>query len=114
MSPPSSRTSAAVRMSCQLIALCTGAPLSRSHTMVDSRWLAMPRATRSEGCSDALSSAPCTTSTTLRQISSGSCSTHPGRGKICSCSFWAIDTMRAERSKTMQREDAVPWSIAAT
>src|ERR1700677_3710133 len=30
------------------------------------------------------------------------------------CSFWATDTMLPERSKIRQRDDAVPWSIAAT
>src|ERR1700735_901839 len=30
------------------------------------------------------------------------------------CSFWAIDTMLPERSKIRHRDDAVPWSIAAT
>src|ERR1700735_498874 len=33
---------------------------------------------------------------------------------MCRCSFWAIDTMWPERSKIRQRDDAVPWSIAAT
>src|SRR6202020_2329782 len=33
---------------------------------------------------------------------------------MCRCSFWAIDTMFPERSKIRQRDDAVPWSIAAT
>src|SRR6201995_2773178 len=30
------------------------------------------------------------------------------------CSFWATETMRPERSKTRHRDEAVPWSIAAT
>ena len=34
-------------MSCQVIALCTGAPVARSHSTVVSRWLVMPSPTRS-------------------------------------------------------------------
>ena len=41
------------------------------------------------------SSASPTTSSVRLQISAGSCSTQPGFGKICSCSFWAIETTRA-------------------
>ena len=43
-----------------------------------------------------------------RQISEASCSTHPGCGKICSCSFCAADTMRPDRSNTMNRVLVVP------
>ena len=57
--------------------------------------------------------APATTSWTLVQISVASCSTQPGFGKICSCSFWSTETMRPSRSKTMQRVEVVPWSMAA-
>ncbi len=49
-SPASSRTSAAVRVSCQTIALCTGSPVARSHTTVVSRWLVMPIAATSPAC----------------------------------------------------------------
>ncbi len=111
--PPSSATSWSVRVSCQLIALCAGSPVSRSHSSVVSRWLAIPIAITSRKDSCALSSASVTTVTTLAQISRGLCSTQPGRGKMCSCSFWLTETMRPTRSNTMQREDAVPWSIDA-
>ena len=57
--------------------------------------------------------APATTSWTLVQISVASCSTQPGFGKICSCSFWSTETIRPSRSKTMQRLEVVPWSMAA-
>ena len=40
---------AAVRRSCQTIALCTGSPVRRSQTSVVSRWLAMPIAARRSG-----------------------------------------------------------------
>ena len=100
-------------MSPQLIAFWTGAPVARSHTTVVSRWFAIPSATRSPGASCALASASRTTSSTLRQISHGSCSTHPGRGKIWWCSFWPTDTIRACWSNTRQRDEAVPWSMAA-
>ena len=39
----------AVRRSCQTMALWTGSPVSRSHTMVVSRWLVMPMAATSRG-----------------------------------------------------------------
>src|SRR3954447_2618405 len=101
-------------MSCQLSALCTGTPVSRSHSTVVSRWLVMPSATMSETVSCTLASASEITNWTLRQICSASCSTCPGRGKMCSCSIWLTETMRAPRSKTMHRDDAVPWSTDAT
>ena len=100
-------------MSAQLIAFCTGTPVARSQTTVVSRWLAMPSATRSATVSCALPSASWTTSSTLPQISTGSCSTQPGRGKIWRCSFWPTDTIRARSSKIMQRDEAVPWSMEA-
>ena len=80
--PPSSRTRWSVRMSCQLIALWTGTPVSRSHSTVVSRWFVIPSPTRSAASSWAVASASPTTYWTLRQISAGSCSTSPGPGKI--------------------------------
>src|SRR3712207_2072872 len=55
-----------------------------------------------------------TTSRVLRQISIGSCSTQPARGKICWCSFWPTETTAPSWSKIMQRVLVVPWSMAAT
>ena len=76
---PARRTSWSVRVSCQLIALCTGAPVARSHSTVVSRWLVMPSATRSRRRERRRRRAPAaTTCWTLRQISIGSCSTQPG------------------------------------
>jgi hypothetical protein len=69
-------------MSCQVIAFWTGTPVARSQTTVVSRWFVMPSATRSATVSCAFVSASCTTSSTFCQISTASCSTHPGRGKI--------------------------------
>jgi hypothetical protein len=37
----------------------------------------------------------------------------PGLGKSWRCSRWSIETMVAAASKTMQRVDVVPWSMAA-
>ena len=37
----------AVRRSCHTIALCTGLPVSRFHTIVVSRWFTMPMAATS-------------------------------------------------------------------
>src|SRR5690606_21340378 len=107
-SASSARTSSSVRVSCQTIAWCTGWPVARSHTSVVSRWLVMPTAT---GVAEPSASA--TTASTLVQISSASCSTQPGRGKIWRCSRWATDTIWPAESKTLQRLEVVPWSIAA-
>ncbi len=62
----------------------------------------------------ALASAPATTACTLDQISVASCSTQPGFGKIWRCSRWSTATIAPCWSKTMQRLEVVPWSIAAT
>ncbi len=77
----------AVRVSCHTMALYTGWPVTRSHTTVVSRWLVMPTAARSGAARPPLLSAPAITSCVRAQISSGLCSTQPGRGKICWCSF---------------------------
>ena len=92
----------------------TGRPVARSQTTVVSRWLVMPTAARPAGPVPADRSASETTCWTLSQISSASCSTQPGRGKICRCSRWATATISPARSKTMHREEVVPWSMAAT
>ena len=42
-----------------------------------------------------------------------SCSTQPGRGKICRCSRWSTATIAPAASKTMHRDEVVPWSMAA-
>ncbi len=76
-----------VRVSCQTIALCTGVPVLRFQTTAVSRWLVTPTAARSDVDRLPFSRAPCTTSCVRSQISVGECSTQPGCGKICSCSF---------------------------
>ena len=60
-----------------------GLPVARSQTMVVSRWLVMPMAATSLGCALALAKASSATAICDAAISSGSCSTHPGWGKIC-------------------------------
>jgi hypothetical protein len=79
-SSTSRATMPSVRVSCQVIARASGTPVCRFQITVVSRWLAMPRPTRSSGVRPALFSAAGTTRVTLRQISSASCSTRPGRG----------------------------------
>ncbi len=54
----------------------------------------MPMAASSSLAMPADDSASPTTSSVRLQTSAGSCSTQPGLGKICSCSFWAIETTR--------------------
>ena len=80
---PAARSSlhiAAVRRSCQTMALAIGVPVCRSHSTVVSRWLVMPAATISLACTPAFSSASRATSHWLAKISFGSCSTQPGCG----------------------------------
>ena len=96
------------------MALWIGRPVVRSQSTVVSRWLVTPTAARSRAVILALARAPATTVCTLAQISSASCSTQPGRGKICRCSFCSTPTIDPAASKTMQREEVVPWSMAAT
>jgi hypothetical protein len=88
--------------------LYSGTPVRRSHTTVVSRWLVMPMAARSRGLSPPPRNAAAMTVWVLRQIATGSCSTHPGWGKICSCSICDSATMRVDSSKTMKRVLLVP------
>ena len=81
--PPSSASSlqmSSVRVSCQTIALQRGIPVVRSQTTVVSRWLVTPIAAMSLGSIPLFCKAPAMTSWTCCQISTGSCSTQPGRG----------------------------------
>ena len=57
-----------------------GRPVSRSHTMVVSRWLVMPMAASSSGATPVWARASVSTEYWLDQISMGSCSTQPGWG----------------------------------
>ena len=75
-----------MRVSCHTMALYTGLPVLRSHTTVVSRWFVMPTAATSCRVTSARARASPTTSRVFVQISTGSCSTQPARGKICSCS----------------------------
>src|SRR5919206_322407 len=74
----------------------------------------MPMATMSLAPASLRAMAWPTTSRVLPQISIGSCSTQPARGKICWCSFWPTETTAPSWSKIMQRVLVVPWSMAAT
>jgi hypothetical protein len=69
------------------MALYTGCPVVRSHTTVVSRWLVMPMAATSPAAAPIFKSASWATPIWLAQISMGSCSTHPGWGKIWVNSF---------------------------
>ena len=81
------RTIRSVRVSCHTIALYQGRPVFGFHTTVVSRWLVTPIATRSCPSMFPARSAPVITSFVRAAISTGSCSTHPGFGKICVCSI---------------------------
>ena len=103
-----------VRVSCHTIALCTGRPVRRSQTIAVSRWFVTPMPARADAAVPARERHSWTTDSVLVQISIGSCSTHPARGKICSCSRWATETIAPPESNTMARVEVVPWSMART
>ncbi len=85
---PSSRSRSqigAVRRSCQTIARRGEPRVSRSQSRTVSRWLVMPTARSVEASYDV--SAARVASSVACQISSGACSTQPGRGK-CWANSW--------------------------
>ena len=90
------------------MALWIGLPVPRSQTMVVSRWLVMPIAAISPGESFARLSAVRIDQITESQMSSGSCSTQPLRGKCCLNSFCPWPTTPMSLPKTMARLDVVP------
>src|SRR5689334_15068421 len=104
---------AAVRRSCQTIALAIGSPVARFQITVVSRWLVMPIAAMSAAASPALAIASRAVASCELQISFGSCSTQPGCGKICRNSRCASATIWPRASKTIARELDVPWSRAS-
>src|SRR5690242_8199113 len=73
-------TSSATRISCHTSALVTGSPVFLFHTTVVSRWFVIPTAAKSDGRIFPCANASAMTSPVRRQISCGSCSTHPGLG----------------------------------
>ena len=90
------------------MALYTGSPVLASHTMVVSRWLVMPMAAMLLPLMSILVMASATTAASLDQMSMGSCSTQPGRGKCWVNSFCATLLMFPSWSKTMALEELVP------
>jgi hypothetical protein len=101
-------------VSCQTIALVSGAPVRGSQTRLVSRWLAIPTAATWSVPMPAWASARGAIHSTFRQISAASCSTQPGRGKYCRCSRCTTETSRPLWSNTMHRVDVVPWSMETT
>ena len=81
---------AEVRRHCQTMALAMGSPVFLSQITVVSRWLVMPMAAMSSAVMCSLSIVERETSRVVFQISSASCSTQPGLGKICLNSRLAI------------------------
>ena len=76
----SDSVNSAVRRSCQTMAGCSGSPVSRSQTTVVSRWLVIPIPAIWEAATAPRSSTSFRQANWLSQISSASCSTHPGFG----------------------------------
>ncbi len=113
-SPASSRTSGAVRVSCQTIALCSGWPLSRSHSTAVSRWLVMPIAATSPAAAPPRRARPrsppaCAARSRARRarpIPHGDGSARARAGPSAA--------IAPSRSNRITRVLVVPWSIAAT
>jgi hypothetical protein len=98
----------AVRRSCHTMARCTGAPVARSQSSVVSRWLVMPIAAMRAPDTPAAARAPAVASTTLCQISAGSCSTQARPGK-CWANSWVL-AARAFCHSNPSRARSCPWS----
>ena len=64
-----------------------GFPVTRSQTIVVSRWFVIPIAATSSGRTAYFSKTSRETPLIELQMSIGSCSTQPGFGKICGNSF---------------------------
>ena len=92
------------------MALAMGSPVSLSQMTVVSRWLVMPIAAMLSAPTFSLAMAARETSRVVSQISSASCSTQPGLGKICLNSFWTEAQILPALSKRMQRLLVVRWS----
>ena len=106
------RNAAAVRRSCHTIARWGVAPVTRSQATTVSRWFVMPIA--ATGSSIARHDLGRACRGVARQMSCGSCSTHPGRGKCCGNSRYAesrttarlVDRERADAGRAgIDRED---------
>lgn len=91
-----------------------GSEVSRSQTIVVSRWLVMPMQAMSSPVRSALATASAATDDWVYQISDGSCSTQPGRGNSCSKGFCADATTVPSWFRIIARDEVVPWSRART
>ena len=103
-----------VRRSCQTIAWWSARPEIRSQTAVVSRWFVIPIAAMSRPRSPASRSARWTVATVEPQMSSRSCSTQPGFGKICRNSWFTRARSASRLSRMRTVVPVVPWSIAIT
>ena len=97
---------------CQTMAWYTGSPVFRSQTMAVSRWFVIPMAAISAAAAPILFIASTATPSWLAQISSASCSTHPGCGKYWVNSLCAMLHIFPVLSNRMHRLLVVPASSA--
>ena len=107
-----SATSGSTRVSCQTSALCTGAPVARSHSSVVSRWLVMPiaarsRAARPRGAAPRRSPTAC-----CARSPAGRARPSRAAGRSAGAPSAPWRSSRRARSNTMKRVLVVPWSIA--
>ena len=84
----------------------------RSQSSVVSRWFVIPIAVSSCARSPADASAASAAASTLDQISTGSCSTHPGCGYRAEISTYPRPRISSSSSTTRHVVPDVPWSIA--
>jgi hypothetical protein len=89
-----------------------GAPVVSSHATTVSRWLVMPIATTPSRPARPITST--SVARTASQISRGSCSTQPGRGKCWVNSRYADTDGRPSANTARLRIPVVPASIATT
>ena len=103
---------AAVRRSCQTMALWIARPVRRSHTTTVSRWLVMPSAAMSAAASPAAASACRAVASTVGPDLLGIVF-DPARpaDRSAANSCWAVATGATAASNTMLRVDVVPWSM---
>ena len=87
-------------------------PVYLSHTTVVSLWLVMPMAAISAALAPILASACRATASCVSKISSASCSTQPGCGKIWVNSFCATAQISPTWLNRMHRLEVVPASSA--
>ncbi len=109
-SPARVRQSNTVRRSCQPMAGATGAPVPRSHSTVEARWLVMPTASTGPPSASVARAA----ASTAAAISAASNSTSPGKGVLGGRRCWWTCATVASGWTMAARRLLVPTSMTRT